>query len=240
MRSASIIKIDKNLTYVNVIRMPHSIFSDFIKLRKYSIFLFCGSCIGILTGLFWLDQRVDLYFLRPELQDVYYYSREITNIGYSSHYFIISIVCFLWARYLSHYIQFIKIKTDKKKSIEAWSLFALKALLTSGIIIQITKMVVGRQRPHVAEGLYGLYFEPFTLDWHQHSFPSGHTQVLFTVATVLFLRWPRKAWLFFTLAFIFAFTRVTTHQHYLSDLMGGALVGHLITLWTYYKWPPRL
>ena len=61
--------------------------------------------------------------------------------------------------------------------------------------------------------------------WDYHSFVSGHSQVMFTVATMFSLAFPKLRWFFVSIAAFFAFTRVVIHDHFLSDIIGGAVVG---------------
>ena len=206
--------------------------------RHSLIILFFGSLITVL-GYYQLDQRIDAFFQQPEQETIYYYSREITNIGYSSHYIIICLVLLIVSRFFSKYVGYLNRNPRIRLLIEQWSLFLLRALLAAGILVQMIKPVVGRRRPHVTENPE-LLFNHFTTDPHWHSFPSGHTQVLMTVATALALIWPKARWFFSILGLVLAFTRVAIYQHFFSDYIGGILAGYLVTLWVYYKWPPRI
>ncbi len=206
--------------------------------RHSLIILFFGALL-IVMGYFWLDQRIDFFFQQPEQEPLYYYSREITNVGYSSHYIILSLALLIASRFFSKYIGYLNRNPRVRLLVEQWSLFLLKALLAAGVVVQLIKPLVGRRRPHVTENPE-LLFNHFTTDAHWHSFPSGHTQVLITVATVLALIWPKARWFFGALGLLLAFTRVATYQHFFSDYIGGILAGYLVTLWVYYKWPPRI
>lgn len=219
--------------------MAATVYKEKAPLLRYTMTVLSLGAILIAIGLLWLDQRFGTFFKHPEQETIYYYSREITNIGYAIHYLVISLVLLIMTRFFSKHIEYLKQNPHLRLLIEQWSLFAIKALLAAGLVVQIIKPLIGRRRPNVVENPE-ILFNRFTTDAHWHSFPSGHTQVLLTVATILSLIWPKGRWYFFGLGLLLAFTRVATYQHFFSDFIGGILVGHLVTLWVYYKWPPRI
>lgn len=194
----------------------------------------------IVLGLTRLDQTIAFLFSQPEYQGLAYLSREVTNVGYSIHYFVLALTLFCIAKYFHNKIRHLREKPKLKIAIEQWSIFVFKSLILIGIAIQILKIIFGRQRPHTTESFENLAFDPFNFHWHWHSFPSGHTQVMFTVATIGYLIWPKLRPVFFFAAAFFAFTRVIILQHFFSDFIFGAFIGYILTLWIYYKWPPKL
>lgn len=210
-------------------------------LVRHSLILALLALTGVFAGIHRLDVLIADFFARPELQKVYYYSREVTNIGDSVHYFVLALLVLIFSKLLYPRIGFLQRSVSRTKTQLAagWSIFLLKALIGCGLVLHILKFCIGRQRPHVSADFHNMNFEPFNFHHHWQSLPSGHTQVLFTVATVAMLIWPKFRFLFFTLAAVFAFTRVTIHQHFFSDVVAGALVGYLVTVWMYHLWPPR-
>lgn len=62
-----------------------------------------------------------------------------------------------------------------------------------------------------------------------HSFPSGHTAVAFTMATVLIMFSSRVSmqWFWFVLALIVGISRIYIHQHFAIDVFAGSLIGLL-------------
>ena len=122
------------------------------------------------------------------------------------------------------------------KRILSWSgqavIFVFTTIAVSGILNNIVKIVVGRTRPRLwfTDGLYG--FAPFSFGESVYqSFPSGHTNTAFALALALSFFWPRLRWAFFTFAVTIAASRVIITAHYLSDVIGGALLAIFITLW---------
>lgn len=106
----------------------------------------------------------------------------------------------------------------------------LSVLIFSGLILQVLKHLVGRVRPYASEGLFAQQFDPLTLDYRHHSMPSGHTQVVFAVATYMSIIWPKGKYIWFAFAVLLAVSRIITLNHWLSDTIMGALVGVIGTL----------
>lgn len=210
-------------------------------LIQHSLRVFGISLLGITAGFFSLDLMIARYFNQSELQNVYYYSREVTNVGYSIHYFAMAIAGIIFSKWIYPRFSFFrrKITSLAALKISQWSWFAVKVLILAGIPLHILKMLIGRKRPHVSQDFDPLNFDPVNLHHHWNSFPSGHAQVLFTAATVALLIWPKQKYLFLGIAFILALTRVTIHQHYFSDVVAGAAVGYLATLWLHYFLRPE-
>jgi membrane-associated phospholipid phosphatase len=210
------------------------------KLILQTALLGAFSLVFIIAGVLWLDQTIAYFFKRPEQETFYAFNREITNAGYSIHYFVAAAIGLVASRYLSSRIGYLKENPHINKALGEWSLFVFKCLITIGLIGEVIKLICGRQRPHGTEDFQNLIFSPFSFDSHFHSFPSGHTQVMFTMATIATLIWPKWRFAWFFLALFFGFTRVVISQHFFSDFIGGAYLGVIGTLWIYYLWPPKI
>jgi membrane-associated phospholipid phosphatase len=173
-----------------------------------------GFALALLSALT-LDQSLALYFKKPELEGVWLNARAITNAGLSDPYFILSILLYIFSKWIRP--QYMKLRI--------WSRNFFFALIVSGIFVHLFKFFVGRQRPHKSPDFDPYVFNPLTTNWDFHSFASGHSQVMFTVATMFSLAFPKFTWAFMSIAAFFAFTRVITHDHFLSDVIGGAAIG---------------
>jgi membrane-associated phospholipid phosphatase len=210
------------------------------KLISQTLWLGGLSLVSIVAGVLWLDQTIAYFFRRPEQERFFAFNREITNAGYSIHYFVAAAIGFIASRYLYSKIGYLKKNPHINKALGEWSLFIFKCLIILGIIGEIIKIVCGRQRPHGSEDFQNLVFSPFVRDSHFHSFPSGHTQVMFTMATIASMIWPKWRYAWFFIAVFLGFTRVVISQHFFSDFIGGAYLGTVGVLWIYYLWPPKL
>lgn len=118
------------------------------------------------------------------------------------------------------------IQNDEIKRI---SKVALKATVLSGLITRAAKMTFSRVRPNKTEDKND--FTGFNWDNDNVSFPSGHTTTAFTFATVIAEHYKDKSKfipvLAYTAAAVGGWSRVHDRAHWASDVVVGALVGHL-------------
>ena len=93
----------------------------------------------------------------------------------------------------------------------------LAAILGEGII----KHIVKRKRPFIKNNIIKLMIpQPGT-----YSFPSGHTASSFAVATVFIKTDLRLTYLIVAIAILISFSRLYLRVHYLSDVIGGIILG---------------
>lgn len=90
---------------------------------------------------------------------------------------------------------------------------AVAAMMESAPLTYSLKKIVGRPRP-LAES-------------EKNSFPSGHTTLAFTMATVVGNEYPRLRIPLYITALGTAFARIYLGRHYPSDVFVGALIGTL-------------
>ncbi|MCE5304654.1 phosphatase PAP2 family protein [bacterium] len=60
------------------------------------------------------------------------------------------------------------------------------------------------------------------------SFPSAHAVNNFSLATVLAYKFKKYQWIFYSVASLIAFSRISVGVHYPLDVIGGALIGAII------------
>ncbi len=195
-------------------------------LIKYNLrFLAVVGFLSILAILF-IDQSLTMVFKDDDW--IWLLAREITHVGLFTNYFIPAFI--VWFG-LQIFLKWNKSKNrDRLKQLATKALWLMYCLLFSGLCVHIFKFLVGRQRPKISPDFDPHVFQPFTTHWDFHSMPSGHSQVLFTVATYFAHLFPRFKYGIYSVAFILAFTRVMTRDHFYSDVLMGLAVGHLSTV----------
>ena len=105
---------------------------------------------------------------------------------------------------------------------------ALAAFVSSGILAQLVKHLVGRPRPRLlAQGIE--HFGP-TLASGLDSFPSGHASTDVAVALVLSIRDPKAPPVRMNLAAFVAASRVLGGAHFIMDVLGGVCLGLIVGL----------
>jgi membrane-associated phospholipid phosphatase len=121
---------------------------------------------------------------------------------------------------------------------------AIQAVLFQGILIQTLKLFSDRAFPHNdgveelptpdgfrhSEDADDFNLNPFDVE-HGRAWPSGHTASSFALASSLVAFFPDETWLPFVAypyAVAIAAGMVEADYHWLSDLVAGALLGHVI------------
>jgi undecaprenyl-diphosphatase len=95
----------------------------------------------------------------------------------------------------------------------------------AGLIANLAKNIIGRARPKLFDSVGALDFKLFAFDPDYASLPSGHATNIFAFATVIGILWPRGRVLLYTLAAWIAASRVLIGQHYVTDVVLGAILG---------------
>lgn len=101
------------------------------------------------------------------------------------------------------------------------------SIIASCIIAPTLKFVVGRARPDQSPDENDDY-KPFS---GNNSFPSGHTTQAFAIASVIANTYRDHWWagaLAYGVAGTVGYARINDNQHYLSDVLAGALIGGFV------------
>lgn len=89
---------------------------------------------------------------------------------------------------------------------------------------QVIKEAVGRLRP--CRSLQDVHL--LVPCGPGKSFPSSHAVNNFSLATVLAYNFKKYSWIFYSVAALIAFSRISVGAHYPLDVIGGAIIGAII------------
>jgi len=122
-----------------------------------------------------------------------------------------------------------------KRKEEAFSV--LLSFITSGLLVQLLKRLHAAPRPKLffEAGQYLHFIDGITLSGN-NSFPSGHATTAFAVATVLAVLLRNKTWQWPILmaAMLVGYSRIYLAQHFLIDVLVGAIVGFVCGILSVY------
>lgn len=103
-----------------------------------------------------------------------------------------------------------------------------EAVLYSGIITNVTKIISGRSRPYTERGPY--FYNIFSLNEGSLSLPSGHTTVAFAMSSVLSNRIKNVYATIglYTLSTVTALSRIYSDKHWASDVVIASAIGYFV------------
>ena len=115
-----------------------------------------------------------------------------------------------------------------------WAIAVVGSIGLLAILVFLLKRIIRRRRP---EGLWGTIYR----NTDPHSFPSGHAARAFLIAVLATCLGP--GWLALILwiwAPLVSVSRVAMGVHYLSDILGGFVLGTLAGVLMLHALPPIL
>ena len=133
--------------------------------------------------------------------------------------------------------------STKNKTLQSQGWQALGGFVIGNAVTQITKRIVLRERPFIAQP--SLFVARIEGEEPNYSFPSGHTTTAFATATTLAINY--RKWYVIVPAYAWAgaigYSRMRLGLHYPSDVLAGAVTG-AAGAWLSYKiqkkWQQRM
>lgn len=107
----------------------------------------------------------------------------------------------------------------KRTQIRDWCL----VYLGGSAVAWALKELIQRPRPFETGAITPL------VEATGYAFPSGHATVLFAAFPLLVTAYPSYRWLILVIAMILILTRVYLGIHYISDIIGGAVIGIVVS-----------
>jgi membrane-associated phospholipid phosphatase len=195
--------------------------------------LMTGASIGIIASLILVDNDIDNW-ARVQKQKYKWINRSspvVTKFGGN------------WGVYTVIATGVLSATCKNKKGVQT-SLLATQAMITSGVWVNLIKILTGRERPMAdytfskSEG--GNWYGPFAM-YDQDlairkpvsafdAFPSGHTATAFSIATVFASQYKDiKAIpvICYSAATLVGISRLIEHEHWTSDVFVGGLFGYV-------------
>lgn len=164
---------------------------------------------------FWLDRETVLLMkgIRSDMSDLnrflIFIHHPVNNLFHGSTLLAISVSLYVIGKLF-------------RSRLSEVAKYLILGFLLSGISSQILKNLFGRMRPKFTADT--IFIGPSLKDMY-HSFPSGHTAVVFCLASVLSRFYPRFSLLFYFVAAVAGFDRIFLFQHFPSDVIAGAVLG---------------
>ncbi len=117
----------------------------------------------------------------------------------------------------------------------AWLLVGAAA--AGGVLAELGKLLIRRERPAVHDGLYG-FRDVTDRMWSTSglAMPSSHTLVAFAGAAMLARLYPRARWVGYVLATGCAVSRVLARAHFVSDVVLAAGLGWVVAFLLAKRW----
>jgi undecaprenyl-diphosphatase len=104
--------------------------------------------------------------------------------------------------------------------------FLAGSTTVAGVLGELLKLIVRRERPGTHDGIYG--FRPFSdhlFSSRNFGMPSSHAVIAFSGAAALSILFPEATAVWYALAIGCGITRILSGAHYLSDVIAGAAIG---------------
>lgn len=198
-----------NFTLKNQLKRPFWVLWILLMFFGIGLLLIVGNHeFSILINL-WHNEILDFFF------------KNLTYLGDGIFLFLIAFVFIFFKRKLA--------------------ILTLSSLSITTIIVQFFKRIIFQDqlRPskifqHLIQD--GTWNTIEGLNLHEKfSFPSGHTALIFCFCVTLSIYIKRNNWSLFliSIAFLVGFSRIYLTQHFLIDVLVGALIGSLIALLTH-------
>ena len=183
--------------------------------------LAAGSIVATGALLYWQDKNITEFF-KDNQSDFFDDANKYFFDPFGKMYYTIPLMA-------GFYIYGSAAKKNKPKAV---AMDFVKASLYSGVIVTALKHLTHRHRPYQTDPLNPYLWDgPLTDDMNYTSFPSGHTIMAWTFASVLATHYRDKLWVpitVYSLATMEGLARIYAQKHWSTDVLVGAALGYAI------------
>jgi membrane-associated phospholipid phosphatase len=117
--------------------------------------------------------------------------------------------------------------------------FIFCAVAFSNLVTEVLKYCIGRGRPFVGGEANAFHFSHFAGNPAYYSFPSAHATTAFALALAVSAIWPHTRVAMAIYAVIIAASRLVLLAHHPSDVVAGAMIGIVGTVFVRYWFAAR-
>lgn len=113
---------------------------------------------------------------------------------------------------------------------------SLEAIADAGLVTEVLKLATNRERPYTGTGQGNFWPNGLNSFSADGSFPSGHSTIIWAFSRVVVDETPGHRWLhlgLYALAAGVSATRVTSRNHFPSDVIVGSAIGYLVGGYVY-------
>lgn len=214
--------------------LPFGLFGSQRGILRVAVLAVLVSAVCGLMALY-TDKSIALAIREGLPRDVRRAFNPVTTLGKADYYIVTLIVLWLVGR-----IGFLRAAPMAVArgwaSLSRAAGFVMASLALSAAIVHILKLTVGRARPKALfnEEIYAAF--PLSFDTTLSSFPSGHSQTVWSIMTALMFLYPRAWPLFAAWATVVTASRVIVGAHYPSDVLMGAFIAAMSAIYVRQKW----
>jgi lipid A 4'-phosphatase len=218
--------------YAGVARLPGM--TAAIAARRGGLLGLWSAATGaaVALSILYVDRPLTIWFHERDA-DLHALFAFITKFGVSTGYLILTALLFLGLRLAARDPRL----AAWRERLVAWSYlpgFVFVSMAASGLTADLVKLLIGRSRPKLLFLPGEMYsFGFFATQADQWSFPSGHMANATALATALYFLWPRHVAACAIFALLIGASRVVLSAHYMSDVIGGAFIAVLVTLYVH-------
>jgi len=165
----------------------------------------------IIFSYFFIDIPIAEFFYHQRETYIYKFSKSITDFAKAEYQLIPALIFYFYFRKKNRYYANI-------------ALLIFISVAISGLTSDIVKFIIGRYRPieYFENHLYGIQF--FQTKARYTSIPSGHTTTIFSAMYLLSIFFKKYRYFFLGFGLFMGLTRITTINHYPSDVLAGIFV----------------